>query len=117
MGFANALNDNRQMEFDNVIRGVRNSDFGLMGEATKSLLKWASITFQPEVFYIRTLDDNYHAIKFYKKLGFSEYSKQPLRRIELDGEVNHIPICDTDNAPPDRHFVCMELKGDDVARL
>jgi RimJ/RimL family protein N-acetyltransferase len=117
MGFANALNNNRQMEFDNVIRGVSNCDFGLMSEATKSLLRWASSTFQPEVFYIRTLDDNYHAINFYKKLGFSEFSRQPLRRIEVDGEVNHIPLSALDKASPDRFFVCMELKGDAIARV
>jgi RimJ/RimL family protein N-acetyltransferase len=109
MGFANALNDEGLMEFDNVIRGVRGQDAGLMGLATKTLLTWAQDTFKPNRFYLRTLDDNEHAISFYTKLGFKLDGKQPLRRIECNGEINHLPIADGDTNPPDRYFTCMRL--------
>lgn len=109
MGFANALNNEGLMEFDNVIRGVPGQDAGLMGVATKALLFWANDTFKPTGFYLRTLDDNEHAIGFYSKLGFKLDGRQPLRRIESNGEINHLPLAEGDTNPPDRYFTCMRL--------
>lgn len=109
LGFANALNNECLMEFDNVIRGVPRQDAGLMGLATKALLFWAHETFKPTGFYLRTLDDNEHAISFYSKLGFKLDGKQPLRRIESNGEINHLPLAEGDTNPPDRYFTCMRL--------
>lgn len=109
MGFANALNNEGMMEFDNVIRGVQGQDAGLMGVATMALLFWANDTFKPNGFYLRTLDDNEHAISFYSKLGFKLDGKQPLRRIESNGEINHLPLAEGDTNPPDRYFTCMRL--------
>lgn len=109
MGFANSLNDECMLEFDNVIRGVPGQDAGLMGEATKALLKWAGEIFQPQGFYLRTLDNNSHAIQFYSRLGFAMDGKQGLRRIEKNGEINHVPLEAGDTDPPDRYFVRMRL--------
>ncbi len=115
MGFANALNNECLMEFDNVIRGVPEQDPGLMSVATKALLGWAKKTFQPSGFYLRTLDDNEHAIQFYKKLGFRQDGRQPLRRVESNGEINHVPLAADDMTPPDRYFVCMKLDPESIA--
>ena len=109
MGFANTLNDERAMELDNVVRGVPGQDAGLMGAATKALLSWASDTFRPSSFHLRTLDDNIHAIQFYSKLGFVMDGKQPLRRIEKNRGFDHLPIEESDNNPPDRYFVRMRI--------
>lgn len=109
MGFANAMNNDGLMEFDNVIRGVLACDPGLMGLATKALLIWADNTFKPQGFYLRTLDDNEHAICFYEKIGFTVDGKQPLRRTESNGEINHVPLADGDMNPPDRYFTRMKL--------
>jgi RimJ/RimL family protein N-acetyltransferase len=114
MGFTSALNDECLMEFDNVIRGVSGQDPGLMGAATKSLLIWANNTFKPKGFHLRTLDDNEHAIRFYSKLGFEIDGKQPLRRIESNGDVNHLPITEGDTSPPDRYFTCMRLDPSNI---
>lgn len=115
MGFASALNNECMMEFDNVIRGVPKQDAGLMGVATKAILNWANNTFQPEGFYLRTLDDNVHALQFYSKLGFKEDGKQPLRRTESNGEINHVPLAADDTSPPDRYFICMRLDPECIA--
>lgn len=114
MGFANALNNMGMMEFDNVIRGVPGQDAGLMGAATKALLVWANGTFKPQGFYLRTLDDNERAMRFYSKLGFKMDGKQPLRRIESNGEINHLPVAEGDTNPPDRYFTCMRLDPSDI---
>jgi perosamine synthetase len=114
MGFANVLNDQCMMEFDNVIRGVPKQDPGLMGMATKSLLIWANNRFKPNGFHLKTLDNNQHAINFYSKLGFEIDGKQPLRLIESNGEINHLPITKGDTNPPDRYFICMRLNPSSI---
>jgi len=109
MGFANALNEEGLMEFDNVIRGLPDLNPGIMGSATLALLNWASASFKPKKFYIRTLESNNHAISFYKKLGFVFEGRQPLRRVETDDEFNHFPIKEGDKNPPDQYFICMKI--------
>ena len=114
MGFANALNNDCIMEFDNVIRGAHGRDKGIMSCATKALLSWANDKFEPELFKLRTLEDNEHAISFYQKLGFRIDGKQPLRRIESNGEINHVPSNEGDSHPPDSYFTCMRLNPADI---
>jgi RimJ/RimL family protein N-acetyltransferase len=115
MGFANALNTEGMMELDNVIRGVNNKNAGLMGISTKALLGWAYSVFKPIGFYLRTLEDNKHAIEFYEKIGFIVEGRQPLRRIENNGEINHMPLSEGDSNPPDNYFICMHFN--DVKQL
>lgn len=112
MGFANSLNEDGLMEFDNVIRGVPSVNPGIMGSATITLLNWASASFEPQKFYIRTLESNTHAISFYKKLGFVYEGRQPLRRVGKDDEYNHFPIEVGDKTPPDQYFICMKISPD-----
>jgi len=109
MGFANAVNEDCLMEFDNVIRGIPSVNPGIMRSATIALLNWATALFEPKKFYIRTLESNTHAIRFYEKVGFIAEGRQPLRRVEKDGEFNHFPVAGDDKNPPDQYFVCMRI--------
>jgi hypothetical protein len=108
LGFANSLNEEGLMELDNVIRGVQGVERGIMSYGVKSLLNWAESTIIPKGFCLRTLQDNTHAINFYTNLGFIIEGKQPLRRVESNGEINHIPLSQDDQEPPDNYFVCMK---------
>ena len=110
MGFANSINSDKFMELDNVVRGVKMVEPGIMSIATKALLNWAAFEFCPDSFHLRTLDNNDHALRFYSKLGFEEYSRQPLKLIGNDVEFNYIPIVDEKNITPDRFFVCMKIR-------
>ena len=107
LGFAHADNPAGEMELDNVIRGISHASPGLMSMATECLIRWANDTFGPRSITLRTLDDNHHAIRFYSVLGFTRTSLQPLRRVEANGEINHIPMSEADPEKPDRFFVCM----------
>lgn len=111
MGFADSLNKEGTLELDNVIRGVKRQDPGLMTQATISLLEWAKQNFQPKGFKLRTLDDNEHAIQFYYKIGFRIHSKQGLRRIQRESEITHLPIHEDDHATPDKWFLVMHNPG------
>ena len=110
MGFANTLNKEGYMEFDNVVRGVQKIQPGIMAQATHAILEWAQVTFEPCGFYLRTLDSNLHAIQFYERLGFCRVGQEGLRRVNSEDGFNHIPIPVGDTNPPDRYFVRMDLR-------
>ena len=89
IGFAHAINDEGEMEFDNIVRGVKNVQPGMMSHAAEALLNWAEETIAPHAIYLRVFSDNDHAIEFYHKLGFKDDGLLPLRR-HVDGDkVNY----------------------------
>ncbi len=107
LGFAHAMNDQGLMEVDNVIRGVKDVEPGIMSLSTQALLRWAVQTFSPQGFHLETLEDNTHAIDFYIRLGFKVGEKLPLRCIEKEGMVNLVPLTEDDKNSPDNYIVCM----------
>jgi perosamine synthetase len=84
IGLANVLNENREMEVDNVLRGEKASP-GLMSGALRKLCEWARARFSPSRFYLRVLSDNEHAVDFYRRLGWKEDEREPLTK-EVEGE-------------------------------
>ena len=107
MGFAHAINDEGEMEFDNIVRGVKNVLAGLMSHAAEALLNWAEETIGPHAIYLRVFRDNHHAIEFYHRLGFRDDVLLPLRR-HVDGDkVNYQPLAENDKAPPDQYHLRM----------
>ena len=108
LGFAHAMNDQGLMEVDNVIRGVKDIEPGIMAHSTQVLFRWAVQAFSPQGFHLNTIDSNTHAVQFYIRLGFKISEKQPLRSIEEDGEVKLIPQPADDKNPPDDYIVRMD---------
>jgi len=76
IGFAHVLNEERLMEIDLVVRGVRGVAPGIMSLAATALFGWANQTIQPKGFCVHTLGSNAHAIQFYTRLGFEFESKE-----------------------------------------
>ena len=108
LGFAHAMNDQGLMEVDNVIRGVKKVEPGIMTLSSKTLLRWAIQTISPQGFHLNTIDSNTHAIEFYIRMGFKISEKKPLRSIEEDGETKLVPQTEDDKNPPDNYIVCMD---------
>ena len=106
-GFTHCDNDAGRMEVDNVVRAKADIEPGLMSAALQRLCEWAEETFKPREIYLRVLEDNTHAIRFYERLGFRGYERQPLRRVESADEVNFVPRPANDNDPPDRMYLVM----------
>jgi len=96
------------MEVDNVIRGVKGVEPGIMALSTQVLFRWAVQAFSPQGFHLNTIDSNTHAVQFYIRMGFKISEKKPLRSIEEDGEVKLIPQPADDKNPPDDYIVCMD---------
>jgi perosamine synthetase len=121
LGYANALNDNMEIEVDNVIRGEKNASKGIMNSAMKALIKWAEDTIWPETIYLRVLQDNHHAIDFYHKLEFKNDCVIPLRRHEKDKEISYTPLEKYDKNPPDSIFQRMvftpSFKSDKTSKI
>ena len=107
LGFANAINDRREMEIDNVVRGIKDVHPGIMRDAMLVLLNWAQETIGPQVIYLQVMNDNMHAIEFYRKLGFKDDQKSPLRRYQEGESIEYRPLVEGDTGEPDKYFLRM----------
>lgn len=107
LGFANAINDKGELEIDNVVRGVKDVQPGIMSSAMRALLNWAEEIIRPRIIYLKVLQDNYRGIKFYRKLGFKDDQLVPLRRHEEGERVEYRPLAEDDHDEPDKYFLRM----------
>ena len=107
LGFANSINDSREMEIDNVVRGVKNAQPGIMSHAMRALLDWAEETIGPHIIYLKVFQDNRRAIEFYHRLGFKDDGLVPLRRHKDGDNTSYLPVAENDQAPPHQYFLRM----------
>jgi perosamine synthetase len=110
LGLANAVNDEREVEVDNVVRGSRDAAPGIMTMALRALLRWTEEQVQPARIFLRVFDDNEHAIRFYRRLDFVAGEITPLRRHGGGGSVCFHPLADDDSEPPDKRFLRMDYE-------
>jgi len=108
MGFASAINDDCSLEMDNIVRGVKAGDKGIMKQGMVALLDWAEEKLGPREIYLRVFDTNAHAIAFYEKLGFVRDRLLPLSKHADGANVNYKPT--PDGVQPDTHFVRMAYR-------
>jgi len=109
MGLSIVVQNDCLLEIDNVIRGVHGTEPGIMSLALKAMMSWADGAIEPSGYWLRTYDDNVHAIDFYARLGFTIYERQPLRRVEQEGQARFVPRPEGDAAPPDLVYVHMRV--------
>lgn len=111
LGYANCINDDKFMEIDNVVRGVKKGNNGIMTSAMKSLLKWGLDSFSPSRIYLRVFSDNEHAISFYRKLGFLDSRVIPLYKFEKPGLEYYEPIDGETTKNPEKYYLEMIYKN------
>jgi len=107
LGLANAITDEGEVEIDNVVRGVKHAEPGIMGSAMQALLKWTRDIAAPNVISLRVLSDNRHAISFYHNLGFVDDRLIPLRRSQEGDRIEYVVLEGDAPAKPDAHFLQM----------
>jgi perosamine synthetase len=84
-----------------------------MSEAMQVLVSWTEETIGPKSIFLRVFDDNDRAVGFYRKLGFQEDQKLPLRK-HIEGEcVSYRPLDNGDTALPDKSFLRMVYRQPD----
>lgn len=99
MGFANISEDNKSIEIDNVVRGVKFKNPGVMKSSLLKMMEWFSEKHNPRFYNLRTLKTNTHAIESYS---------EPLKKIFTEDGYHHVSFND-DSAPPDNYYVHMKL--------
>lgn len=72
-------------EADAVVRGEE-APRGLMTGALRTLLDWAQGQLGLREVHVRVRSDN-PALEFYRKFGFAEQKRVPLRRTEVPGKI------------------------------
>lgn len=108
MGFASAINDDGSLEMDNIVRGVKVGDRGIMARGMVALIDWAEEKLGPREIYLRVFESNTHAIAFYEKLGFVRDRLLPLTKHRDGTNVNYKPTAAGEEA--DTHFLRMTYR-------
>jgi perosamine synthetase len=108
LGFASAINDECSLEMDNIVRGVKTGNPGIMTRAMVTLVDWALEKLGPREIYLRVFENNAHAIAFYEKLGFVRDRLLPLTKHQDGPNVNFQPTAAGERA--DTHFLRMVFR-------
>lgn len=85
MGLAFIDWQNNTGEADAIVRGGE-APPGLMNKAMQTMLDWARAQLGLRTLGVRVRSDN-RAVSFYRRFGFKEISRVPLRRAERDGMI------------------------------
>ncbi len=107
LGYANSINDQGEMEIDNVVRGVKGAQPGIMSQAMAAALNWAEEVIGPRRIFLRVFSDNDHAINFYRMLGFQDDTLLPLRKHVEGDAVYYRPVSEDYRGQPDKCFLRM----------
>ncbi len=99
----------RNLELDNVVRGVPRIMRGAMYSSVQAILSWVFTTLGMNDVFLRVFSDNGRAIQLYEHCGFRETMRMPLRR-EQEGDVIRWREVDGGyRKPVERYFVTMHL--------
>ena len=112
-----SINDDfrNKIEIDNVLRGIKNSDKGIISESLRAIIKWAKSVLLPEGFLLRVLKSNTHAVQFYKNNNFVSFDEYSLYRIENDFGYNLVEFEERfKNDKIADHFILMEPNKEEV---
>jgi perosamine synthetase len=85
LGFNACYNENYEFEIDNVVRGIRGNDPGIFKRAVSTIISWAVKTINVNGFFLRVMDDNAHAIKFYEGSDFVQTTRISLTKETIEG--------------------------------
>ncbi|WP_434630369.1 bifunctional GNAT family N-acetyltransferase/PLP-dependent aspartate aminotransferase family protein [Chromobacterium sp. CV08] len=109
IGFNRCRNSDMLFEIDNMVRGVAGVEPGLFSRALATLIEWARTTINVNGFFLRVIDDNPHAIAFYRKNHFSAESDTPLVAVRDGDSVSYREALPSET--PSKHFVRMVYKA------
>jgi perosamine synthetase len=108
LGFSSFDFDKKSCEIDNVVRGIKDCDKGMMSLALNSLIRWGKKTFGLKNIYLKVVSNNHHAINFYRKRGFEKQYTIPLHKREKEGFVEWVEDIN-DTGDPDKWYLVMKL--------
>jgi RimJ/RimL family protein N-acetyltransferase len=101
--------DQRSAEVDNIVRGEEGVMPGLMQAAIDAMLGWTFAALGLQTTTLRVMSDNERAVKLYRRLGFQEIGRVPLKREEEGAVVHWVEQAAPTGEPGERFFVTMRL--------
>ena len=111
LGFSTFDFDSKSCEIDNVVRGVKEGNEGIMTYAIKTLISWGRETLYLNDIFLRVRKDNSHAIKFYERLKFYTLYDIPLFKKESEVLTEWIELEGVKDRQPDLFHLYMKLNG------
>ncbi|MBD5805123.1 putative pyridoxal phosphate-dependent aminotransferase EpsN [Azoarcus sp. Aa7] len=93
IGLANGLGREGALEIDNVLRGKKDGAPGLMTEALAAIMEWARKVLFIDRFYLRVLESNTEALDYYRRQGFVEEDRLPLKWHTSDNGERQLEPC------------------------
>jgi RimJ/RimL family protein N-acetyltransferase len=98
-------------EADNFIRGRQDILAGGMTYALHAMLKWVFDDLNIDELFLRVFLDNKKAISFYKRCGFKEMYKIPLKKTKEKNEIKWEEITGNNTDKAERYFSVMYISG------
>jgi perosamine synthetase len=109
LGYSSFDFEKKCCEIDNVVRGVKMGQAGIMSFALNSLLLWGKNILKLDEINLRVLADNTHAINFYERNGFKKQFDIPLYKVVEKDEIKWIESKSYDDEMPNRYFTVMKF--------
>ncbi|MGI0011218.1 MAG: GNAT family N-acetyltransferase [Nitrosopumilaceae archaeon] len=97
------------VEIDNVLRGIRNGNHGLMEKVTKNIIQWVFDDLRFEKIRLRVFSDNYKAINLYERCHMVTVDAIPLKRIFTNDGWKWEPAVVKENQYAERYHNVMEI--------
>ena len=111
IGLADGLNKDSLIEMDNIVRGDKTAQKGLISLALYELISWVFISTSCNKLYLRVFSDNFKAISIYENLQFTHINKEPLKKNVNGGVIKYEFLKSNKNT--DIYFCYMELARND----
>ena len=108
-GFSNIGRESA--ELDNLMRGVSGGDPRLIFNSEMCLLKWCFTNLHVNKITAQVISYNWLVTDLHKEVGFSVKQVQPLRKVNLNGMINH-QVVDEAEANVKYSAVTMEISID-----
>ncbi len=101
----------KSCEIDNVIRGIESKETrGGMTIGLQLLIDWTYTYLKVERLYLQVFSDNEKAISLYKRVGFEEVERTPLRKKIENDVVSWVEYEKDDGFIAKRYHIKMALK-------
>lgn len=101
---------NLTCEIDNVVRGNKLLP-GVMTKALERIIDWSFSELKIRTLYLRTFSDNERAVRFYKRAGFKELKKIPLKMVVKEKETSWVEMPKALKSPVNRYYLQMYLES------
>ena len=108
MGFTAICPEQHSAEIDLVVKGQKDVPYGFMTYAMNSLVQWGKRELYLEHIAVVVLWDNDRGISYYKRCGFKEEERIPLKKVEQGGEITWI-TCEDTSSQAEKYYLHMRL--------